>query len=160
MNTTQSDVLYGYLEVTNEQTLFFHGINGEIILPLNVHRGYAKKDLLVDGMAVQVFRKLDEPDVVSLGYCYPIVEKETTNERKLRKKTPIKEIQSKEIFSNEEVKKWSEGLSLTVVGNKRVKNFVYQLSKYVKKVEQIDAYEKEKTMFLIVFVHLIMLLFC
>lgn len=142
MNQAQSDVLYGYLEVTTEQDLFFHDINDEIILPLKVHRGYDRKDLLVDGMAIQVFRKLDEPDVVSIGYCYPIVEKETTEERKLKKKTATKKNHPQDIFANEEVKKWVAGLSLTVVGNKRVKPFVALLSKYVKKVEQIDAYEK------------------
>lgn len=139
----KSDVLYGFLEVRKGDALYFHDINNEIMLPITVHKGFKRKDLLIDGMAIQVFRKLENPDSVSLGYCYPIVEKTNSSKKNQKEKTELRA--GKEInhpFANEKVQKWAAEISILVVGNKHVKAFVNQLAKYVKSIEYIDAYEK------------------
>ena len=91
-------------------------------------------------MAVQVYRKPEDIESVALGYCYPIVHKQPTIERKARKQA--KKGEKTAIILNEEVRRWTEELKITVVGNKQTQSFVELIQRYVKKVELVDTYEK------------------
>lgn len=137
-----SGYLYGYLEYDNSEHFHFRDINDEIILPLTVRDDFKRKDLLIDGIAVQVRYCEDSPESVTLVYCYPIVE--VTNikksQNKKTKKTELKD--SLSFFSNEEVLYWAKDIKLVVIGNKSIKGFCEQLGQYVKKLETIDTYEK------------------
>lgn len=138
-----SDVMYGYLEINEKGQRFFHDINDELRIPVVVQGNFKRRNLLKDGMAVQVFRKKNTPGSVTLGYCYPVMERIRTENKSLKKTKAAPSSASEDfLITNQDVKAWAEEITITVVGGKRTQRFCDELSKYVKKVERIDTYEK------------------
>ncbi|WP_165006141.1 MULTISPECIES: hypothetical protein [unclassified Enterococcus] len=144
----EATIFYGYLSLDEESNRYFHDINTGKRCPLIVGDGFKRKDLLEEGMAVQVYRK-SANDPAYLNYCYPIVERlDHSHHKRSRKKTAADKEPRTDKLTNEKAKQWAERLKVTVIGNRQVKDFSDELKRYVRKIDLIDAYERgEKALF-------------
>lgn len=136
----ESGALFGYIEKGTEDWRFTD-INEEVVASLHYHSRY--EELLMDGLAVQVFRDFQDPKSVNLGYIYDHVEKRTEAQRKRRKKQRETREELQYIV-NSDVLDWAKGISVAVIGNKQVKPFIGHLDKYVAEVTWVDPFERSE----------------
>lgn len=132
--------LYGYLEIS-EDNYFFHDLNEELVLPLILPVHFKRYDLLRDGMVIQVSPILEEELSAFLIYCYPLIQNYQSTDFKVKEQKKKQKKERDIWITNEEVLRWAKTIHITVVGSKRTKNFVDELSRYVDSVTVVNTYE-------------------